>query len=350
MTRLWLVRTGKFGQHEQEALDAGRAVPGFEDVPDLRGKGDRAAIQAVLSATLPNLKPKAILNYAAQLNMFVNTMQPGDLIIMPRKSVPQIAIGRIEGAYGFEPPVRHFRPVTWLRKDVPRSSFKQDLLYSFGAFSTICEITRAGAVARVTAMLKGGDDPGPVQPGPPGAKSPPGGGPAPDPVAEDEPVDLPTLARDQIRAHVASSFAGHAFTSLVAAILEAEGYRCAQAPPGPDGGIDIVAGMGPLGFDRPRIVVQVKSGNVVADHPTLQALIGNVSQQHADFGLLVSWSGFKNSVEKQEIANYFKVRLWDADDVLDAIFRVYDRLPEEIRKDLPLKRTWTLVLDEDESG
>jgi hypothetical protein len=37
---------------------------------------------------------------------------------------------------------------------------------------------------------------------------------------------------------------------------------------------------------------------------------------------------------------------WSSDDLLAASFRTYERLPEEIRKALPLKRSRTLVLDE----
>jgi restriction system protein len=37
---------------------------------------------------------------------------------------------------------------------VPRSAFEQDLLYSFGAFMTVCGMARNDAEARVRAMVK----------------------------------------------------------------------------------------------------------------------------------------------------------------------------------------------------
>ncbi|MHB1125070.1 MAG: hypothetical protein ACYC0T_20470 [Ramlibacter sp.] len=40
--------------------------------------------------------------------------------------------------------------------EVPRSSFDQDLLYSFGAFMTACWMARNHAEARVRAMAKVG--------------------------------------------------------------------------------------------------------------------------------------------------------------------------------------------------
>ena len=74
--------------------------------------------------------------------------------------------------------------------------------------------------------------------------------------------------------------------------------------------IDIVAGRGGLGFEGPRLVVQVKSGNTVADQPTLQALIGNVQDTQADQGLLVCWGGFKKPVEQRRNELFFRIRLW----------------------------------------
>jgi restriction system protein len=122
------------------------------------------------------------------------------------------------------------------------------------------------------------------------------------------------------------------------------------APPGPDKGIDIVAGRGGLGFEAPRLVVQVKSGDVVADQPTLQALIGAVQDTHADQGLLVCWGGFKKPVEQRRNELFFRIRMWGRTEILNALLEVYDRLPEDIRAELPLRRTWMLVPEDNDSA
>ena len=57
---------------------------------------------------------------------------------------------------------RHTRAVKWQRPDVPRTAFEQDLLYSFGAFMTVCNISRNDARTRVAAVLAGKPDPRPV--------------------------------------------------------------------------------------------------------------------------------------------------------------------------------------------
>jgi restriction system protein len=157
------------------------------------------------------------------------------------------------------------------------------------------------------------------------------------------------IARDQIERRVASAFTGHDFT-LVAEILKVQGYIVNVSPPGPDKGIDIVAGRGALGFEAPPLVVQVRSGNVVADQPTLQALIGAVQDTQADQGLFVCWGGFKRPVEQRRNELFFRIRLWGPAEILDALFEVYDRLPEEFRAELPLRRAWMLVPEEEEAS
>ncbi len=62
--------------------------------------------------------------------------------------------------------------------------------------------------------------------------------------------------------------------------------------------------------------------------------------------LLVSWVGFNKAVEKEARLSFFSVRLWDANDLIEAIFKNYDRFPEELQSELPLKRIWVLVIEE----
>ena len=345
MRRLWLVRLGKNGEQDAIALEKLLLSIGFGMVADLSVAKDRDAILAKIKLAFPDAKPGTQMNFAAQVNQFVNTMAVGDIVVSPLKTLSILGIGEITGPYQQLEDGRPARPVRWLATDVARDTFRQDMLFSFGAIMTVCEISRNDALRRVLAVAKGAKDPGdgaaPVTPG----KSP-----APESIPESdtaEEVSLDQIARDQIERRISSVFTGHDFTTLIAAILTAQGYETHVSPPGPDAGIDIVAGRGALGFEGPRLVVQVKSGDTTVDHPTLQSLIGCVQDAHADHGLLVSWSGFKPTVRKRVNDLYFRVRLWGRDEIINALFSVYDKLPEEIRAELPLRRTWTLVPDEE---
>ncbi len=134
---------------------------------------------------------------------------------------------------------------------------------------------------------------------------------------------------------------------LVEALLNAQGYITFLSPEGADKGVDIMAAAGPLGFASPRICVQVKSGDTPVDRPTLDQLIGAMQNFKADRGLLVSWADFKSSVERERPQQFFNVRLWDQAAFISELLAVYDRLPEEVRADLPLKRIWTITTEDE---
>ena len=44
---------------------------------------------------------------------------------------------------------------------------------------------------------------------------------------------------------------------------------------------------------------------------------------------------------------FFRVRLWDRQELIDNLLATYSELPEEITAELPLRRTWTLVPDDE---
>lgn len=349
MARLWLVRLGRNGEREAQAQERGVLTIGFSINQDIRSKKDRDAIQEVLTQVHPGAPTARLRNYAAQVNQFVNVALTNDLVVSPMKTNSTIWIGRLSGDYCPGPNGEVTRPVHWLRKDIPRDAFKQDLLYSFGAFMTVCEISRNQALIRVQKVVQTGVDPGD------GLTLAAGATAALKPASEtetteasDQPVDIEQVARDQIERRVASVFTGHDFTRLVAAILDAQGYRTRISPPGADNGVDIVAGSGPLGLQSPRLVVQVKSGSVVIDQPGLQALIGSVQDTHADHGLIVSWSGFTSPVRKRLNELYFRVRLWGREELMTNLLAVYDNLPADIRAELPLRRVWSMVIEADD--
>lgn len=76
------------------------------------------------------------------------------------------------------------------------------------------------------------------------------------------------------------------------------------------------------------------------ERATLDHLIGTMSNYSADFGLLVSWSGFKSSVMKEILKQFFKVRLWDPKIIIQQIFENYEKFSDEIKKEIPIKRVW----------
>ena len=347
MTQAWLIRAGKAGEREQWALRNGVSGGGFHEVADLTPADSREAVHATVAAGFQSAKPQTVQTFAAQLWALRGRIAEGDWVVMPLKASPTLAIGRITGPYEYrddaDPSYRHVRPVEWVVTDIPRTAVKQDLLYTLGAFLTVCEVKRNDAAHRIAVIATTGTDPG--------ARTPVAGAkPAPatstDEEATDEDatqIDVEQYAFDRLSTHIIETFAGHKMQSLVAAVLEAEGFTCKVPPEGADQGVDVLAGTGPLGLDEPRLVVQVKSEAGAVGSPVVQQLLGAMHTHQTTQGLLVAWGGISRPAEQLLANQYFRVRVWSSKELLEAIFRTYDRLSEEIRSELPLKRIWTLV-------
>jgi restriction system protein len=164
--------------------------------------------------------------------------------------------------------------------------------------------------------------------------------------ATSAPVDLGQIGRDLIRRRLAERFRGHDLARLVGALLRAEGFVCEVSPAGPDGGVDVLAGQGDMGFDGATMAVQVKSGSTVVDAPTLRELKGVMGNFGAKRGLLVSWGGFTKTARQEARRLFFEIRLWDSDALIDKLQNVYDELPADLKAEIPLQRIWTLLSDE----
>lgn len=334
---LWVLKGGSRGEFESRILDNSLLILGWTAIGDLSKCADRADFERLYRAAYPEATQGRVSNHVGQLFAFVRTAQTGDLVVVPLKTRSAIAIGAITGPYEFRTDlgsdVRHVRPIDFKVTDLPRTIFDQDILYTFGAFMTFCRAKRNNAEARVRAVLAGHADRGQV---------------ATQEGEEELDVlgDVERNAKDQILDHVHRKFTGHELAYLVEAVLKAQGLFTKVSDPGPDGGVDILAASGPMGFDSPRLCVQVKSSESPVDVTIFRGLKGTMDAFDAEQGLLVSWGGFKDSVVKEARGSFFRVRLWDADDLLEQVFWNYDRLSEEIRAELPLKKIWALAADE----
>ena len=343
---IWLVRAGAHGQFEEKFLSEKRVYVTWDRFNvDIGSMEKRDELINAMTNCYPDSKQKTILNWASQLWAFAHRMSVGDWAVMPSKQQPTIFIGELTGNYEFDrngtDPFFHWRSVNWIGESIPRSRFGQDLLYSFGAFLTICQIKRNDAEQRLRAMRANEwapeSDTTVILPNTDQA----------DVGVEPGATDLDEVARDQISRLIEARFKGHRFTDLVNAILEAKGYSTFLSQPGADGGADILAGNGPMGFGDQQICVEVKSGAEPIGREVGDKLLGAVDKFRATQGLLVSWGGFRSNVQRELASSFFKLRLWGRSELLEQLFESYEELDEEVKAELPLKRIWTVALKED---
>ncbi|OYV05967.1 MAG: restriction endonuclease [Verrucomicrobiales bacterium VVV1] len=340
---LWLMRAGSSGEYESRFLTEKRMYFNWSGLlTDLGALSDLDAFYKVFGDTYPDAKKGKVQNNARQGFQFSQKMQPGDWVALPSKFNPTIHFGKITGPYQFdakaEDRFQHSRSVEWFAQDIPRDRFDQDILYSLGAFLTVCRIQRNNAEERVKEMAANGWKV------PAHSKATLGNGTEVEESDEaSAAVDIEQTAMDQISRLILAKFKGHGLANLVKAILQAQGYTVHQPPAGPDHGVDLLAAPGPLGFGKPRICVQVKSSDTPVERVVLDQLIGTMQNFQAEQGLLISWGGFKQSVERERATQFFRVRLWNRNDLIENLLAHYDALDEDLRSELPLKRIWTIT-------
>jgi restriction system protein len=341
---LWLVRAGRRGEYEQRFLSEGRIYLTWDELDgDLRKQESRPQLRDLLKEVYPAQSAAQIGASLGQIWVFVHDMKIGDWVATPSKFKPAILFGEIKGDYDYhakaERPYYHSRDVKWFATDIPRTVFDEDILFALVyPPKTISRISE-DVDARVRALAQTGWKATAVDMG---LKTGDG-----EEESSQMPWDLEDIARAWLAKRVQAKFKGHGMAHLVAAILRARGYKTYVSPPGPDQGIDVLAAPAPLGFGNPRICVQVKSGNSPEGRPTIDQLRGAMTKVEADQGLLVSWGGFRLGIDKASASQFFHVRLWDQDDVIDHLLACYNDLDDDMRAKLPLKQIWTLAAPDD---
>lgn len=135
------------------------------------------------------------------------------------------------------------------------------------------------------------------------------------------------------------------FQQLVGDLLKALGYHVAwTAPPGKDGGVDLIAFNDPLGTRPPRIKVQVKRN---ADSPKidvagLRSFLAVLGED--DIGLFVALSGFTRDAEHEARHQATRrVTLIDLPRFVDLWTEHYPRLDDAARRRFPLRPVWFLA-------
>jgi len=259
---LWTVRAGRHGEEEQTCVDEKIITIGWDNMPDLKKFKTRDELAAEYKRNFPEESNVRAGIRVGQVWKFAHEIADGDIVALPSKFQPVIYIGKVTGDYQYDNKhagISHYRSVKWLRT-IPRANFDQDILFSFGSLLTVSKVSRERAVERVLALVDSEIGEKTLT-----DKSI---------LAEEteEKFDIERIAKDQISKQLDRKFKGHDFARLIDQILKAQGYTTYLSPPGADGGIDILASAGVLGFEQPRICVQVKSTSTPVDVKILREL------------------------------------------------------------------------------
>lgn len=334
---VWRMALGAEGQYESDALEHNVIFVGFGIEESLEAMGEDE-IKQLVASRFSHMREGKQRSRASKLNMFAVRMQPNDLVVVHLKQqIGNLAIGRITGPYRFDVQRQgrhHTRDVEWILPSLPISQEWESHLPYVSVRGTINPIRDEATIIKIHNAVLHPDD----------TLDDDGYSSERDQDIQAE-LSIVDIARAQIAALIHERFPGKEMERLVAGVLEAEGYTIAPPVGGADSGVDVVAGHGILGFEEPLLCVQVKHEINTTSAATVQRLRGAVEQFGAKQGLFVSWGGFKSSAKSDARESFFRIRLWDANDLIDAVCRNYEGLSPELREEIPLQRVWTVIPD-----
>lgn len=89
---------------------------------------------------------------------FGNETAEGKVVALPSKINPVVHFGRITSKYEIDEkapnPFYRRRSINWFAPNIPRTCFDQDILFSFGAYMTICRICQEDRVVKETDAFR----------------------------------------------------------------------------------------------------------------------------------------------------------------------------------------------------
>lgn len=328
---MWMVRAEEGSRLFQPFLDQGVVAIGWADVGDLSVLKSREEILEKVEENWPEWKPQAKFNAAGMLYRFAHQMQPGDWVVTYNKIQRIYAVGKITGPYQFSPSFDeedpNLRPVEWREKKLSRDNLLTGTRNSLGSTLTLFLVPE-DAQNDVLHAIEHGAAPA-----------------VEDAVPEEEEEDLLQDIEARSLEFIKDRIAGLSWQDLqelVAGVLRAMGYKTRVSPAGPDRGKDIIASPDGLGFEDPRIVVEVKHRPQTSmGSQEIRSFLGG--RHPGDKGLYVSTGGFSKDAHYEAERANIPVTLMGLDDLVELMVSNYDKMDAETQRLVPLKRIfWPL--------
>lgn len=336
MERMWMVR-GDNGRLFEDFRERSVVALGWHELAEVAKPGvTRDELVRAYAKVRPEFKKGSIISGASQVWRFVNEIARGDKVVTYHPSARRYLVGTIVGDLvvdrnSFENGMSLIRATQWLG-EVARDDLSIATKNSLGSTLTLFLVPSAAAADVLRAVSHGSAI---------GANAPPADSSVASELAEDEGrdlfQDLEVRSIEFIKDKV-SGLDWDEMQELIAGVLRAMGYKTRVAPPGPDRGADIVASPDGLGFENPRIVVEVKHRTGPMGSKEVRSFLGG--RHKDDRGLYVSTGGFSKDSRYEADRAGIPLTLWELDDVVRALVDYYDLLDSETRQLVPLKRIY----------
>lgn len=329
---MWMVRAGEAGFRFDDFKAGPRVSIGWYEMGNMGGLKTRDDFTAAVLTNYPSIRKGQIGSYAGQAYRFVREMKVGDAVVTYGPSERVYLVGTISGDYEYDqtvsPDQPNIRRVNW-RGQVSRDALSVSARNSLGAISTLFQIPDEVAQEIESKLAQGGAAPPTMSPL------------AVESVVEEQVDDLykdiQSKGFEFIKDRV-NALDWEEMQELVAGLLRAMGYKTRVSPSGSDRGKDIVASPDGLGFEDPRIVVEVKHREVATNSEKIRSFLGG--RHETDKGLYVSTGGFTKDARYEAERGRIPVTLMDLDDLVKVLLEHYEKMDVEMQRLIPLRKVY----------
>lgn len=324
-----MVRAGEGGYlfdqfREQSIVAIGWAAAG--PATEIR---DKATLWEQVRKAYPDMRDQAVSMSAGQIWRFAREMSVGDRVVTYDPRARSYLCGTIAGLCTFFPEAEteellNQRKVAWSHEK-SRDLLSGPAKNSLGAISTIFLIAEAvsdelwstaSTEESITETILDAKDAL---------------------TAFDPSLDqISELASEKIKDRIAK-LSWSEMQQLVAALLQAMGYKTSVSPAGSDRGKDILASPDGFGFQSPRIAVEVKHrpGTRISA-PDIRSFIGG--RRAHECGLYVSTGGFTQEAYYEAERSTIPLTLMDFEKLVAAVLAYYHEFDERTKQLLPLQQ------------
>jgi restriction system protein len=326
---VWKVNAGRRSALAEDFLNRNVVAIGWREAGDYSRAQSFDEVLNRISEAYPDNSEQQKRVSAGQIWRFLREVSVGDPVMTYDPRSRLYHLGVVTGEPAFAPdqiellPVQ--RSVEW-QSSVSRDKLSDAARGRLGAILTLFKV--APSAIQELRNLASGEE---------------GASAAPAELVEDpddvaDPFDgLAEQAIERVKDRLLA-LAWDDMQEVVASLLRALGYRTTVSPAGPDRGKDIIASKDGFGFERPRIVVEVKHRRGQMGSQEIRSFLGG--RHPDDRGLYVSTGGFTRDARYEAERASTVTHLMELDELARALIEQYDKLDEEGRRLLPLTKIY----------
>jgi restriction system protein len=339
MDAIWFVRAGRESVYAEEFIQKNVVGIGWNELGEVDPSISKPQLSQLYKLKYADHSDGQAQVSASQIVRFMKEMKVGDSVMTHDRDKQMYYLGIVVSDCAWRPDLipdlPRIRQVEW-QKQIPRVSLSSDTKNTLGAIQTFFLVKDKPAEEIRTRALS-------IETSSSQDILPPQVVVSPDQADLEREIRIELLEKsEQTIEDRIVRLSWEQVQELVAGILRAMGYRTKVSPRGADRGVDIFASPDGLGLEDPRIFAEVKHRPTTSmGSQDLRSFIGG--RKAGDKCLYVSTGGFTKDARYEAERASVPLTLISLVELRKLFVDYYEKLDEEIKSLIPLKRIYVLA-------